>query len=37
MTPNRRDLLRWTLGSLPIVAFTGDEVLAMPPERLPKV
>jgi len=36
MTLHRRDLLRWTLGSLPIVAFSGDEVLAMP-ERLPKV
>jgi len=37
MTLHRRDRLRWTLGRLPIVAFTGDEVLAMPLERLPKM
>jgi len=34
---NRRKMLQWTMASLPLVGLTQDEMLAMPPDRLPKV
>ncbi len=33
---NRRKMLQWTMASLPLVGLTQDEILAMPPDRLPK-